>query len=442
MQSELERVDRAAAAGSTTSRCWSSSAEDEDDADTLAEAERELAALRKVARRARGAHPALRRVRRARGAGHDPLRGRRRRRRRLRRDAACGCTCAGPSGTATRPRSTTPPTPRRPGSSRPPSRSRRPTPTARCRSSRAPTGWCGSARSTTRAAGRRRFAGVEVLPVIEQTDHIEIPENDIRVDVFRSSRPRRAVRQHHRLRRPDHPPPDRHRRVLPEREVADPEPGGRPAGAAGPAARAGAGRSEQAEMDALKGDGGSSWGNQMRSYVLHPYQMVKDLRTEYETGNTARRLRRRDRRLHRGRHPLAPQRREGRRLIADRHGAGVAHRMPASVEQSCGQRLDVVVRRGPARARGTTAATFATSRARNAGPCGLATTSTTCGRSMSTSRPSCTRHVVGRQVPVREPGHGEHRQRVDSCCQRSASCVGVRRAPGPAGARRCRRRPR
>ena len=43
---------------------------------------------------------------------------------------------------------------------------------------------------------------------------------------------------------------------------------------------------ERAELDALKGDGGSS-GATRCSYVLHPYQMVKDLRTDYEVGKPA-----------------------------------------------------------------------------------------------------------------------------------------------------------
>ena len=41
-----------------------------------------------------------------------------------------------------------------------------------------------------------------------------------------------------------------------------------------------------AEMDELRGPKHDiSWGNQIRSYVLYPYQLVKDLRTEVETGN-------------------------------------------------------------------------------------------------------------------------------------------------------------
>ncbi len=92
--------------------------------------------------------------------------------------------------------------------------------------------------------GRRQtsFAGVDVIPVVQQADHIEVPEDetaDRRVPV---QRPRRPGRQHHRLGGPDHPPAHRHRGLLPERAQPDPEPGHRDGRPAGQAAGAQAGR--------------------------------------------------------------------------------------------------------------------------------------------------------------------------------------------------------
>jgi peptide chain release factor 2 len=47
-------------------------------------------------------------------------------------------------------------------------------------------------------------------------------------------------------------------------------------------------RAEQAaKMAELRGQNTTSWGTQIRNYVLHPYQNIKDVRTGVETGNTA-----------------------------------------------------------------------------------------------------------------------------------------------------------
>jgi peptide chain release factor 2 len=136
--------------------------------------------------------------------------------------------------------------------------------------------------------GRRQtsFAGVEVLPVVEETDHIDIPENDVRVDVYRSSGPGgQSVNTTDSAVRLTHLPTGIVVTCQNEKSQLQNKASALRVLQAKLLERAR--RDRQAELDALKGDGGSSWGNQMRSYVLHPYQMVKDLRTEHETGNTS-----------------------------------------------------------------------------------------------------------------------------------------------------------
>ncbi len=136
--------------------------------------------------------------------------------------------------------------------------------------------------------GRRQtsFAGVEVLPVVEQTDHIDIPEDELRVDVYRSSGPGgQGVNTTDSAVRLTHIPTGIVVSCQNERSQLQNKAS---AMAVLQAKLLDVKRQEeQAKMDALKGDTGGSWGNQMRSYVLHPYQMVKDLRTEFETGNTS-----------------------------------------------------------------------------------------------------------------------------------------------------------
>ncbi len=130
------------------------------------------------------------------------------------------------------------------------------------------------------------FAEVEVLPVVETTDHIEIPETDLRVDVYRSSGPGgQSVNTTDSAVRLTHIPTGIVVTCQNEKSQLQNKVSAMRVLQAKLLERKR--QEERAELDALKGDGGSSWGNQMRSYVLHPYQMVKDLRTEYEVGNPA-----------------------------------------------------------------------------------------------------------------------------------------------------------
>ena len=129
------------------------------------------------------------------------------------------------------------------------------------------------------------FAEVEVIPVVEQTDSIDIPDDELRIDVYRSSGPGgQGVNTTDSAVRITHIPSgivvscQNERSQLQNKATA--------MGVLQAKLLERKRQEEQAKINQLKGDAAGSWGNQMRSYVLHPYQMVKDLRTEHETGNT------------------------------------------------------------------------------------------------------------------------------------------------------------
>lgn len=138
------------------------------------------------------------------------------------------------------------------------------------------------------AAHRRHtsFALVEVLPEIEDDDEIVINPEDVRIDIFKSSgaggqnvqKNATAVRLLHlptgiivtcQNERSQTQNRENAFRVLRARLAALKQ------------------EQQEKELEALRGEyQKAEWGSQIRSYVLHPYQLVKDHRTEYETGNT------------------------------------------------------------------------------------------------------------------------------------------------------------
>jgi len=129
------------------------------------------------------------------------------------------------------------------------------------------------------------FAGVEVLPVLPDDVEVDLRDEDIRVDVYRSSGPGgqsvnttdSAVRLTHipsglvvtcQNEKSQHKNKDAAMKILRSRLYELEK------------------EKREAELDELRGPKREiTFGSQIRSYVLYPYQMVKDLRTSHETGN-------------------------------------------------------------------------------------------------------------------------------------------------------------
>ncbi len=136
--------------------------------------------------------------------------------------------------------------------------------------------------------GRRQtsFAAVEVVPVLEQTDEIDIPDEEIRTDVYRSGGPGgQSVNTTDSAVRLTHIPTGTVVSCQNEKSQLQNKASAMVVLKAKLLALKKA--EEKAHLDEMRGDVQASWGDQMRNYVLNPYQIVKDLRTGYESGNPA-----------------------------------------------------------------------------------------------------------------------------------------------------------